>query len=955
MSTHPGATWRCVDLQCHTPRDIGWAGSPALPGGTPDLEAARQAWARNFVAAAVSKGLNVVAVTDHHDTAFLPYVIQAAAEDGDRLVVLPGMEVTCRDGVQCLVIFEHDTTEADWHRLLTKLPTIVAHSPHEPRTAPTTECGRTIIELFADIAADVVLGSKVLLLPHFGNPTAHKSLNDPAYAPRARDLPCDGVYIECPHHELEQGTLDKIQGRQAEWGTRRRAIVATGDNKRASWERLGAHECWIRMGENTIESLRQAFLADEARVFYTRPPVPSERIVELEVLSKLTGVAPMRITFNEGFNAFIGGRGSGKSAILEYLAFALGKAESDNSPENSKPGHRREREAALIQDTLADGGWVKITIDREGVRETWLRTGAKPAEITVTVAGGEETHSVAAAQVRFPARTFHQKELSTTMVNPETAADNITLIAAAEAIEDRLRIERDITKAKRTVVAALLEIAAYWQTELELMAARNLVADLNRRLASVVSQMEAGGIKADDLAVLADAPRYGRAENYLADLKRILGEDLSRAEKAAADYLVFDAARYPGASSFPSVQGLVDPIAETRLEVEIHFAGVASALKGLEASRVAAEVSFRTEHEAFDTVYREAKARQAEHSALIADSERLTEELQAATAAESLASEAELRKQPAVQAFADAQQELRDLVGEKLEVLKAAAAQIAEKSEGTLTARKSQDRKPKDCVDALCALLEGSRFRDTDQHVSDWVAALFAPNAPAGWTELCGKLVAIYREKIMAGSPPDPSAEAAVAIKQLFFNGAVSLTTQQTTKIYTNLTDQTIGPLLSATPRDGIVLTYMSDGMAIAFSKASSGQQASALLRLLLRQSAGTLIIDQPEDDLDNKVMMDIVRLIRKSKTSRQLIFSTHNSNLVVNGDADKVIVMRATVPEDRPDADTARIRADVDGAIETPRVRDEITHIMEGGMEAFDLRARKYLNPGEGDVTRHR
>jgi ABC-type cobalamin/Fe3+-siderophores transport system ATPase subunit len=135
----------------------------------------------------------------------------------------------------------------------------------------------------------------------------------------------------------------------------------------------------------------------------------------------------------------------------------------------------------------------------------------------------------------------------------------------------------------------------------------------------------------------------------------------------------------------------------------------------------------------------------------------------------------------------------------------------------------------------------------------------------------------------------------------------------------------------------------MSDGMAIAFSKASSGQQASALLRLLLRQSAGTLIIDQPEDDLDNKVMMDIVRLIRKSKTSRQLIFSTHNSNLVVNGDADKVIVMRATVPEDRPDADTARIRADVDGAIETPRVRDEITHIMEGGMEAFDLRSRKY------------
>jgi predicted metal-dependent phosphoesterase TrpH/ABC-type lipoprotein export system ATPase subunit len=945
MSIHPGATWRCVDLQCHTPRDIRWSGSPPLPGGTPESELARQAWANDFVAAALGKGLTVVAITDHHDTAFLPYVMQAAADDGDRLVVLPGMEVTCSDGVQCLVIFERDTTEEDWRRLLTKFPAIVPHGKDEPRTAPTTECGRTIAELFNDISADTVLESRVLLLPHFGNPGAHKSLNDSGHTARARDLPCDGVYIECAYHELDQGTLDKIQGKQAEWGARRRAIVATGDNKRASWDRLGAHECWIRMGENTIESLRQAFLADEARIFYTRPQVPSERIVELEVLSKLTGVAPMRVTFNEGFTAFIGGRGSGKSAMLEYLAFALGKAESDNSPEDSKPVRRREREAALIQDTLADGGWVKITIDREGVRETWLRTGAKPGEITVTVAGGTETHSVAAAQVRFPARAFHQKELSTTMVNPETAADNITLIAAAEVIEDRLRIERDISKAKRAVVAALLEIAAHWQTELELTAARNLVADLKRRLASIVSQMEAGGIKAEDLRVLADAPRYGRAENYLADLKRILAEDLSRVERAAADYLVFDAARYADATTFPSIHGLATTIAEARTEVMTHFAAAAAALRNLDASRVGAETSFKIEAEAFEVVYQGAKGRQAEHSALIADSERLTGELHAATAVESLASEAELRKQPSVEAFADAQKELHDLVKEKLEVLKAAAARIAEKSDGTLTARKSQDRKPQECVDALCTMLEGSRFRDTEQHVGDWVAATFAPNAATDWVKLCSELVTIYRKKIMAGSPPEPSAEAATAIRQLFFDGSVSLTAQQTAKIYTNLNDQTIGPVLAATPRDGIVLTYMSDGMAIAFSKASSGQQASALLRLLLRQSAGTLIIDQPEDDLDNKVMMDIVRLIRKSKTSRQLIFSTHNSNLVVNGDADKVIVMRATVPEDRAGADTARIRADVDGAIETPRVRDEITHIMEGGMEAFDLRSRKYGN----------
>ena len=72
--------------------------------------------------------------------------------------------------------------------------------------------------------------------------------------------------------------------------------------------------------------------------------------------------------------------------------------------------------------------------------------------------------------------------------------------------------------------------------------------------------------------------------------------------------------------------------------------------------------------------------------------------------------------------------------------------------------------------------------------------------------------------------------------------------------------------------------TYVSSGRDIDFAKASPGQQASALLRLLLRQTAGRLIIDQPEDDLDDSVLMEIVELVRRSKTSRQLIFTIPTS-----------------------------------------------------------------------------
>ena len=87
---------------------------------------------------------------------------------------------------------------------------------------------------------------------------------------------------------------------------------------------------------------------------------------------------------------------------------------------------------------------------------------------------------------------------------------------------------------------------------------------------------------------------------------------------------------------------------------------------------------------------------------------------------------------------------------------------------------------------------------------------------------------------------------------------------------------------------------------------------------------------------------MQIVTLIRSSKSNRQLLFTTHNPNIVVNGGADKVVALKSgETSEDTSGA--ARVRIDVDGAIETPNIRKAITHLMEGGKAAFDLRNRKY------------
>ena len=943
IGRHPGAVWRKCDLQCHSPRDRGW--SPAEPA-VPSDDASRAAWADEFVRAAQSKGLTIVAVTDHHDIAMLSHVLAAAERlPGAGLSVLAGIEITCKDPVQCLALFDPSASVDHWSRLLAKLNNVQPSDHADPKSAPVQHCGLEIDELFMVVADDSLLRERILLIPHFGPPASHKSLNVVGEHARAKALPCEGFYAECPKGELDEGTLNKIRGNATEWGDRRRAIVLTGDNKRQDFERMGAHPTWMRLGETTVEGIRQAFLADEARITFDEPGQPAERIVEMTVLSTLNGPEPIALVFNEGFNAIIGGRGSGKSSMLEYLRFGLARAEGDIPAEGNDQRQKRVRERELVDDTLADG-WVRVLLERGGVREEWHREGRTRERVVVTVANGHaETLTVPEAQRRFPARAFHQKELSTTMVVKEAAADNITGIAAAEEIELRRRIDQDIQTAKRTVTTALQDVAALWQAELQLAQAKSAKEDVERRLAAVVTRLAEVGVQESDLAILADEQRYGRARDYLQEVGRTIAEDRVKLETTFAGLLAVDTSRFGTALTFPELDALAHGTTEAKTAATLALCEGLAALDGLASLLDAAKAAFDAKATAFDENCAAAKARQAAHGALLAEREKLGEQLRSASTYEDASMAAVTTKAAASGRLEDASDVLSKLSRGRRDLLSRAAASVQERSEGSLKARWQKDKVRAEHVAALCALLEGSRVRDPELNCSEWVGRMFKGAEPT-WGATCAAIVSVYRAKIMAGGTAEPGADAIAAIKREFFAGGEpprSLTDAQVARIYLNLTDQSVGLLLSATAKDTIALTYVSGGRDIDFAKASPGQQASALLRLLLRQTAGTLIIDQPEDDLDNSVLMDIVELVRRSKTSRQLIFTTHNPNLVVNGDADKVVTMVATAAEDHAPSDAARIGIESDGAIETPVVRQTITRIMEGGLKAFDLRARKY------------
>lgn len=115
----------------------------------------------------------------------------------------------------------------------------------------------------------------------------------------------------------------------------------------------------------------------------------------------------------------------------------------------------------------------------------------------------------------------------------------------------------------------------------------------------------------------------------------------------------------------------------------------------------------------------------------------------------------------------------------------------------------------------------------------------------------------------------------------------------------------------------------------------SLGQRATALILFLLAQKeTNVLIIDQPEDDLDNQTIYeDVIKAIKSLKGEMQFIFATHNANIPVLGDSEKIISCKDS--EDKIDVHG--------GTIDNQKIQKQIVTIMEGGEEAFNRRKNIY------------
>lgn len=388
-----GAHFYRTDFQVHTPRDTNWAGTRAV------TEDERKDYGREFVAACRQKGLQAVAITDHHDFALVPYIRRAAAEEVDatgkllpeaeRLVVFPGLELTLGVPCQALLILDADFPDDKLDSVLEAL-SVDVFDANEELLPPVTRIDhiQTFEALHDTLGTRQWLKGRYIVLPNVTD-GGYKTLMRSGMHAKYKDMPCVGGYLDGTVKTKAKpgsGNHRIFNGQDANWGSKRIALFQTSDSRSRDYKDLGKHSSWVKWARPTAEAIRQACLAQESRITHAAPALPGVFIASVHVSnSKFLG--PVDLAFNRQYNAIIGGRGTGKSTILDYVRWCLGDVPANVVLDGEPAGEARRRR--LIEATLASlDADVEVVVIINGIQHV-VRRSSTTGEINLKVGDGD--------------------------------------------------------------------------------------------------------------------------------------------------------------------------------------------------------------------------------------------------------------------------------------------------------------------------------------------------------------------------------------------------------------------------------------------------------------------------------------------------------------------------------------------------------------------------------------
>ncbi|MDR0764607.1 MAG: AAA family ATPase [Synergistaceae bacterium] len=906
----PGSRWWKCDFHTHTPASSDYK----------EMGATEDDWLK----AAMSAGIDCVVVTDHNSGEWIDRLKARNAELSTQnpqpewyreLHIFPGVEITVGDSasrVHLLAVFDVDCDSQVITAVLGACG--IENGFGDGNNTATSKS-------FLDVV-QVIKGSGGIAIPaHIDGakglldgknsltPELKRSL-DTVFAAEFRDI--DKFDTAGNDLKPEIDRLAKIAGSDAH-----------------TPKDIGKHTSWIKMSGPSITGLR---LAMSDRVFCVKnqaenpnhdPDIYLTRLAieNMSVCGRIPG-QPFVTVLHPHFNSLIGGRGAGKSTLVESIRLAARREQS--LPDSSRTGEKIEHFVRLSGDkgVMLDNTEILLELQRRGAtyRLRWRKDGNGPAldekqhDTWVPVEAGN-------IQERFPLSIYSQKQIEELASNPRGLLDIIDLAP-------------DVDRAE-------------WQTRWDSTASRffqlkERERDLSRRLADEPRfRVKLADVERD----LKQYEEKGHGEilkNYQKRIQQWNGlprkEDFNAISRQISD--VVPALSLP---DFPS--HIFDDEDDARGEIQSIYEQstrelrtVAEQLRKLSLDVMS--IGQRWEDANNDSKFAMAYRRSvAAYKALVEEYAEKQSQLNLATYSEWVS----LRNQ--------LQQQLRELTSVRKD-LETTQAQIAALGAQFKTMREELlDRRARFVNSVIggnsYVRMEFVPFGDISTLESDYrdllgleegrfVRSVYEPENERG---ILFSLIQWERPETNVRDIPDLLAK----VKTQTLNIANGISNAADTRF-----DARLNRLLNEKPQllDRFEIWFPEDLLRVKYSpaasnsrfndleKGSAGQKAAAILAFLLSYGKEPLVIDQPEDDLDNALIYDlIVKQIHENKNRRQLIIATHNPNIVVNGDSELVHILKFA---------GGQIQLDCQGGLEEIPIRESICTIMEGGREAFDNRYKR-------------
>ena len=853
--------------------------------------------ARAIVDKALELGMSVLAITDHNDVRGVPAFRAAAV--GHALHVFPGFELSSSEGVHVLCIYPPDSDQDQLGRYLG------AFGITDPN--PSSDLSPVAL---VDILANVREQGGVTVAAHVTSDQGGmlKVLKGQARVRAWRNEHLLAIQIPGPIADLPHDLRQIVENRNADYRRsdapeEKLAVAAVNAMDIVKPDDLEdrAATCWIKMSDVSIEGLRQAFLDPGSRIRLN----PTEGRLEPEEHAELLSLAweggfldGAEVGFNPNLNVLVGGRGTGKSTIVESIRAVLGLDAGGAEAQKAHEG--------IVRHVLRNGTKVSLHVrsHRPAIREYRIeRTIPNPPLVKDDVG---EVSSLAPADVLPRIEVFGQHEISELTKSPEKRTRLLDrYVKRDDALARRKAdLRRELERSRRSNIETRNELE---QIEERLAALPGLEETLARfKEAGLEERLKERSLLVREEQIFTSIPdRLATFRECLESLKSELPVDRAFLSVRALEEL-------PARETLGRLNSVFERLdSDLAVIAQSLEAALQRSEQGVHDVRTLWESRKQEVQAAYEKILRELQKSRVDGEEFI----RLRRQIEALRPLRE--SQASLRRVEKEQS--DRRRGLladwEDLKGEAFRHLDRAARKVNRqlRDRVQIEVTVAGDREPlfkilrADVGGRIAEAIETLRGA-RDLSLTQFVAACRAGAQKV--VESFGGIPAKQAESLA-------NADAAVLMR------IEELDLPPTTAIRLNT-----APL--GEPPSWQTLDELS-----------TGQKATAVLLLLLLESDAPLIVDQPEDDLDNRFITEgVVPRMRAEKQRRQFVFSTHNANIPVLGDAELIVGLTASGEAERGHA---RIAPEHVGSIDDRQVRELVEEILEGGKDAFERRRRKY------------